>query len=158
MATLLLELRNVGAGEQVTALAARAASDFALDDLEAVAALLRYLWKVRAGEQVTALAARAATEITLHNQDAVDRLLESMREVAAHEQAARLAARAARDDGRQAEHEAAGEHAGKPRPWPRGSLQWGTSTNPSSSAAIWSSSAWDESPMEVPPLPGHGLT
>ncbi|MFF0690780.1 hypothetical protein ACFYUG_32270 [Streptomyces albogriseolus] len=58
MATLLLELRNVGAGEQVTALAARAATEITLHNQDAVDRLLESMREVGAGEQATALASR----------------------------------------------------------------------------------------------------
>ncbi|MFG2019971.1 hypothetical protein [Actinomadura geliboluensis] len=93
VALLLSEFREVGAGEQVVALADRAAAHIPLDDPDAVARLLYGLREVRAGEQVAALLARdPAAHIPLDNPDAVATLLYGLREVGA-EQVAALVAR-----------------------------------------------------------------
>src|SRR5262249_59353208 len=75
VAYLLGILREVGAGQQVTALASRAAAKAALDDPGAVAHLLDSLLKAGAGQQVTALASRVAAKAALDDPAAVAHLL-----------------------------------------------------------------------------------
>ena len=90
VASLLDSLRRVGAGEQVTALAERAAARIPLDHPAAVASLLDSLREAGAGEQVTALAERAAARIPLDDPGAVARLVRSLREAGAGEQVTAL--------------------------------------------------------------------
>ncbi|MFG3207391.1 hypothetical protein [Streptomyces sp. NPDC048192] len=91
---LLRELREVGAHEQVTALAERAAAHAALDNPHDVAKLLKELRETGAHEQVTALLARdPAAHAPLDNPAAVAELLRVLRETGAHEQITALLAR-----------------------------------------------------------------
>ncbi|MEU0751388.1 hypothetical protein ABZ476_34165, partial [Streptomyces albogriseolus] len=70
MGRLLGSMREAGAGEQITALAPRAATHAALDKPHRVATLLLELRNVGAGEQVTALTARAASNFALDHLEA----------------------------------------------------------------------------------------
>ncbi|MEU0751262.1 hypothetical protein ABZ476_33460, partial [Streptomyces albogriseolus] len=58
MAVVRAERWKVGAGEHVTALAARAATEITLHNQDAVDRLLESMREVGAGEQATALASR----------------------------------------------------------------------------------------------------
>ncbi|MEU6750067.1 hypothetical protein ABZ914_27960, partial [Spirillospora sp. NPDC046719] len=93
VADLLDRLREVGAGEQVTVLADRAATHATLDNPYTVADLLDRLQEVGADEQVVLLADRAATHATLDDPYAVAFLLDRLREVGADQQVATLADR-----------------------------------------------------------------
>jgi hypothetical protein len=99
VARLLDELRAVGARDQFTTLAGRAAADTPLDDLYAVAVLLHELRVAKASEAVTTLANRAVSHAPLHDPVAVARLLIELRAANADAQADTLLNR---DAGRQA--------------------------------------------------------
>ncbi|MFC9871708.1 hypothetical protein [Nocardia salmonicida] len=88
VAGLLNALYEVGAHDQVQALAARdPAAHVVLDNPIAVARLLEALHEVGAHDQVEALAARdPAAHVVLDNPNAVARLLEALHEVGAHNQ------------------------------------------------------------------------
>ncbi|MFJ4931617.1 hypothetical protein [Streptomyces sp. NPDC088736] len=91
VAMLLRTLLEVGADDQVTALAERAASHAALDN--PVAMLLRALLEVGADDQVTALAERAASHAALDEPEAVAMLLRALQDVGADDQVTALLAR-----------------------------------------------------------------
>ncbi|MFF4554386.1 hypothetical protein [Streptomyces sp. NPDC001422] len=94
IAWLLHVLWDVGAHEQATVLAERAAWRAALDEPTAVAHLLAFLWEGGAGEQATTLLARnPAAHVGLDNPGAVVELLKVLWEGGAHEQATVLLAR-----------------------------------------------------------------
>ena len=94
VAYLLYGLREAGAQDQVTALAARAAGHAALDNPDDVAFLLGELRKAGAQDQVTALLARdPAGHAALDNPVAVARLLGELREAGAQDQVTALLAR-----------------------------------------------------------------
>ncbi|WP_156045618.1 hypothetical protein [Herbidospora cretacea] len=96
VARLLLKLREVGAHEQVTALADRAAAHTTLDDPLALAWLLNRLREVEANDQVSVLLARnPAAHASLDDPSAVAELLGVLGEMGAHEQVTALADRAA---------------------------------------------------------------
>ncbi|MFI5727032.1 hypothetical protein [Streptomyces cyaneofuscatus] len=96
VALLLMELREVGADEQVGALLARdPAAHTALNAPIYVAWLLRALREVGADEQVATLAQRAAAHVTLNDPYDATWLLQELRDVGADEQVATLAERAA---------------------------------------------------------------
>ncbi|MFC4906904.1 hypothetical protein [Actinomadura gamaensis] len=93
---LLNDLRHIGAGEQVTALAERVVAHASLDDPAAVGALLEQLERVGAGEQVAALVARdIAAHVAVDDPYAVLRLLIMLRRIGSDEQVIALADRAA---------------------------------------------------------------
>jgi uncharacterized protein YidB (DUF937 family)/transcriptional regulator with XRE-family HTH domain len=97
VARLLDDLREAGAGEQVTALLARGpAAHASIDDPIGVALLLKALRKAGAGEQVTALLARdLAANVSLDKLFHVAHLLVVLREAGAEQPVTALAARAA---------------------------------------------------------------
>ena len=96
VARLLEALREAGADDQATALAARAAAHAALDNPYDVAELLRVLRGAGAdGQAATLLARDPAAHAALDDPYAVARLLDALREAGADDQAAALAARAA---------------------------------------------------------------
>ena len=98
VARLLRELRAAGAGDGVTALAARAAGRASLDDPGAVAVLLQELKLGEAGarDAVTCLLARdPAGQASLDDPGAVARLLRELRAAGAGDAVTALAARAA---------------------------------------------------------------
>ena len=96
VAGLLDTLRRIGAEEQVTALADRAAVYGPLDNPVAVAGLLDKLRTLGAEEQLTALLHRdPAAHALLDNPVAVARLLDTLRRIGAEEQVTALADRAA---------------------------------------------------------------
>ena len=78
VAELLRNMRKAGAGEQLTALAERAAAHAPLNDPSAVAKLLECLCSNGLQEQVTALAGRAAALAALDNPLKVARLLNTL--------------------------------------------------------------------------------
>ncbi|HEU5156114.1 MAG TPA: hypothetical protein VFU43_03895 [Streptosporangiaceae bacterium] len=81
---LLEALHRVGAHEQVTVLAARAAAHIALDDPFGVTRLLETLWQVEAWEQLMLLLTRdPARHVRLDEPRAVARLLDSLRRAGA---------------------------------------------------------------------------
>ncbi len=92
---LLRALREAGAGDAVTVLAARAAGQTSLDNLWAVAYLLGELREAGAGDAVTVLAARAAGQASLDAPRDVAALLGELREGGAGDAVTVLAARAA---------------------------------------------------------------
>ena len=92
---LLRALREAGAGDAVTVLAARAAGQTSLDNLWAVAYLLGELREAGAGNAVTVLAARAAGQASLDAPRDVAALLGELREGGAGNAVTVLAARAA---------------------------------------------------------------
>ena len=92
---LLWALAAAGAGDAVTALAARAAGHASLDDPGAVAALLPALAGAGAGDAVTALADRAADHASLDRPQAVAELLRALRAAGAGDAVTALAVRAA---------------------------------------------------------------
>ena len=104
VAVLLLDLRGVGAEEQLTALLRRdPAAHISLDDLQATAMLLSGLRCAGAEEQVTVLADRAAAHAPLDDPRAVAELLEGLRRANAEGQVEALlrrdpAARVCLDD------------------------------------------------------------
>jgi uncharacterized protein YidB (DUF937 family) len=94
VAELLRALRDAGAGEAVTALAARAAARISLDNPSAVAQLLRALRDAAAVDAVTALASRAAANTGFDypvTGPAVASLLDELREMRASEAVTTLA-------------------------------------------------------------------
>jgi hypothetical protein len=95
VAELLRAMREVGAGDAVSALASRAAAQARLDDPLAVAELLRAMREVEAGDAVSALASRAAAQARLDDPPAVAELLRAMNEVEASDAVSALASRAA---------------------------------------------------------------
>ncbi|MUN41676.1 hypothetical protein [Actinomadura litoris] len=90
---LLYRLREIGAQEQVAALADLIVAHAAIDDPDGVATFLDSLQRARVEEQVAALADRAAAHTALDDPGAVDRLLYRLREIGAQEQVAALADR-----------------------------------------------------------------
>ena len=90
VAGLLDALRRVGAEEQVTVLADRAAAYASLDNPVAVAGLLDKLQAMGAEEQVTALADRAAVNVSLDNPLTAANLLDKLQAMGAEEQVTAL--------------------------------------------------------------------
>ena len=96
VAGMLDSLREAGAHDQFTALAARAIAGVSLDDPKSVGQLLDSLREAGAQEEVTALLARdPAAYVALDDLNSVATLLDSLQEAGAHEQATALATRAA---------------------------------------------------------------
>ncbi|WP_327250941.1 hypothetical protein [Streptomyces sp. NBC_01244] len=90
---LLMQLQKMGADEQVTTLAERAAAHVSLDNPRFVASLLQVLRSMGADEQVTTLAERAAAHASLDNPRAVASLLRVLRSMGADVEVTKLLAR-----------------------------------------------------------------
>ena len=95
VADILYALGNVGAQDEITALATRAAGHAAVDDCRAVASLLTALHNVGARDATTTLAARSAEYTKVGHFADVTYLLNAMREAEIKEPIAILATRAA---------------------------------------------------------------
>ena len=96
VAELLRALREAGAHDAVTTLAARAAGHVSLDNLRAVTLLLQALREAGAPDAVTALLARdPAGHASLDDPRAIEGLLRELRAAGAHNAVTTLAARAA---------------------------------------------------------------
>jgi hypothetical protein len=93
VASLVGSLRVIGARDQLTALADRAAGRTPLSDWSGVLRLLEQLRKADAREQLIIVADRAADQIPLDETLLVARLLDELREAGAHEQITALLAR-----------------------------------------------------------------
>ena len=92
---LLRALREVGAADTVTALAARAADQAELSDAVNIAQLLRALGEAGAANAVTTLASRTARHADLNKHRTVEVLLRALREAETAEEFTMLATRAA---------------------------------------------------------------
>jgi hypothetical protein len=92
---LLRALRDAGAKDAVLTLAARAASNSALDNPRAVTGLLGELHYVQADKAVASLAIRAAHSVALDDRDGVAGLVKAMRYAGVEDSASALIARAA---------------------------------------------------------------
>ena len=99
VAGLMRELQEVGAKDQIAALATRVAEQVVLDDPSDVARLLHAFREAGAMEQIAALLARdPATHVAVRIETSVIPLLEELQKVNAEDQVAALAARAHIDD------------------------------------------------------------
>ncbi|MEV7581642.1 hypothetical protein AB0O53_14160, partial [Streptomyces erythrochromogenes] len=92
-ATLLSFIRGMMTGEQIAALAERAAAHVLLDDREGLNFLLEAMREAGAAEQVTLLAERAAADVVVDDPSDVVMLLGGLGEAGASEQVTALLAR-----------------------------------------------------------------